>query len=137
MIDPRTRLYILGLGLAVLVFVVNLVRTRKLQERYALLWLLAGISLVVAPLMINWLDRMAYALGFDYPPALLLLLAVIGLFLLIFQLSLTISQQAEHLKVLTQEVGLLWHEVQRLREQVDFAHAPMQDRERTQDDAQP
>lgn len=119
MIDPRTRFYILGLGLAVLIFVVNLVRTRKLQERYALLWLLAGISLVVAPLVIDWLDSLAYALGFDYPPALLLLLAVIGLFLLIFQLSLTISQQAEHLKILTQELGLLWHEVHRLRKQVE------------------
>lgn len=130
MIDPRTRLYILGLGLAVLIFVVNLVRTRKLQERYALLWLLAGISLVVAPLVIDWLDSLAYALGFDYPPALLLLLAVIGLFLLIFQLSLTISQQAEHLKVLTQEMGLLWHEVQRLREQVAHTRLdPDQDQE--------
>jgi len=136
MIDPRTRLYIFGLGLAVLVFVVNLVRTRKLQERYALLWLLAGISLVVAPLMINWLDQLAYALGFDYPPALLLLLAVIGLFLLIFQLSLTISQQAEHVKVLTQEVGLLWHEVQRLRELVELSR-PTSEHDRNQSDAQP
>jgi hypothetical protein len=37
MMNPRTRVYMLLLGLAVLFFVINLLRTRKLQERYALL----------------------------------------------------------------------------------------------------
>ena len=36
------RIYMFLLGLAVLAFVINQVRTRRLQERYALLWLLAG-----------------------------------------------------------------------------------------------
>jgi hypothetical protein len=116
MMNPRTQVYIFLLGLAVLLFVINLVRTRKLQERYAILWLLAGISLVIAPLIIHWLDRIAYALGFDYPPALLLLLAIVGLLLIIFQLSLSISQNATHLKVLTQEIGLLRQEVEELEE---------------------
>ena len=40
-------------------------------------------------------------LGFAYPPALLLMLAVVGLLLIIFQLSLTISHNSDHLKVLT------------------------------------
>jgi hypothetical protein len=103
------------LGLAILVFVINQVRTRRLQERYALLWLLAGLGLTVAPLIIPWIDRIAYALGFDYPPALLLLLAVIALLLIIFQLSLTISRNCDQIKVLTQEVGLLRQELEALR----------------------
>jgi hypothetical protein len=114
MMNPNTRVYMFVLGLAVLAFVINMVRTRRLQERYALLWVLAGACLTIAPLIIPWLDRLAYALGFDYPPALLLMLAVIGLLLIIFQLSLNLSTQAEHLKVLTQELGLLRHEVQTL-----------------------
>lgn len=114
MIDPRTRVYMFVLGLAVLAFVLNLVRARKLQERYALLWLLAGVGLTLAPVFIHQIDAFAYALGFAYPPALLLMLAVIGLLLIIFQLSLTISHNSEHLKVLTQELGLLRQEVERL-----------------------
>ena len=111
MMNPSTRVYTFILGLAVLVFVINMVRTRRLQERYALLWVLAGATLTLAPLAIPLLDRLAYALGFAYPPALLLMLAVVGLMLIIFQLSLNISNQAEHLKVLTQELGLLRQEV--------------------------
>ena len=122
MIDPRTRVYMFLLGLAVLAFVLNLVRRRRLQERYALLWLLAGVGLTLAPVFINQFDRVAYVLGFAYPPALLLMLAVVGLLLIIFQLSMTISRNSDHLKVLTQELGLLRHEVERLGAEIDAIH---------------
>jgi len=114
--NPMTRIYVFLLGLAVLIFVINMVRTRRLQERYALLWLLAGLVLAIAPLFANQLDRLATAMGFDYAPALLLMLAVIGLLLMIFQISLNITSQSEHLKVLTQELGLLRQEVEALAE---------------------
>ncbi|HRX03136.1 MAG: DUF2304 domain-containing protein [Anaerolineae bacterium] len=119
MIDPRSRLLLFLMGLAVLILVINLVRKRQLQERYALLWLLAGLVLTLAPLFSNVLDRIAYALGIDYPPALLLLLAIIGLMLIIFQLSLAISHNSDQLKVLSQELGLLRQQLDKLqREQV-------------------
>jgi len=111
-LDPRTRIYMFLLGLAVLGFVINLVRTRRLQERYALLWLVAGLGLVIAPWIVPWLDQLAYVLGFAYPPALLLMLAVIGLLLIIFQLSLNISRNSEYIKTLTQELGLLRQELE-------------------------
>jgi hypothetical protein len=114
--NPMTRIYVFLLGLAVLIFVINMVRTRRLQERYALLWLLAGLVLTIAPLFANQLDRLATAMGFGYAPALLLMLAVIGLLLMIFQITLTITSQSEHLKVLTQELGLLRQEVEALAE---------------------
>ena len=108
MIDPRARILLFFLGLAVLALVVNLVRKRQLQERYALLWLLAGLVLVLAPLFVDLLDRLAAWLGFEYPPALLLMLAVVGLMLIIAQLSMAISNQADRIKILTQELGLLF-----------------------------
>ncbi len=115
MIDPRTRATMFILGLFVLAFVINMMRTRKLQERYALLWVLAALGLALAPLFIHVIDRLAYALGVAYPPALLLALAVIALMLIILQLSLSISGQADHIKVLTQELGLLRQELDALK----------------------
>ncbi len=114
----RTRVFLVLMGLLVLGVVINLVRTRKLQERFALLWLLAASGLVVSPLIIDWLDRLAYALGFDYPPGLLLLLAVIGLLLILFQFSLNISRYHEQIKVLAQEVALLRHDLDELTRRV-------------------
>lgn len=119
MIDPRSRALLVLLGLVVLALVINLVRKRQLQERYALLWLLAGAVLVLAPLLVHQLDRLAYMLGIEYPPALLLLLAIIGLMLIIFQLSLAISHNSDQIKVLSQEIGLL-------RQQLEAALADKQ-----------
>ena len=123
MIDPRTRVYMFVLGMAVLAFMINLLRKRQMQERYAMLWLLAGVGLTLAPIFINQIDGFAYALGFAYPPALLLMLAMVGLLLIILQLSLTISKNSEHLKVLTQELGLMQNELDRLRAEMPRAAA--------------
>lgn len=115
MIDPRTRATMFVLGLFVLAFVINMVRTGKLQERYTLLWVLATVGLTLAPIFITAIDELAYALGVEYPPALLLALAVIALMLIILQLSLSISHQANQIKTLTQELGLLRQELEELR----------------------
>lgn len=111
-------------GLLALAFVINMVRTRKLQERYALLWVLAAAGLALAPVFIHWIDQLAYALGVEYPPALLLALAVIALMLIILQLSLSISHQADQIKVLTQELGLLRQELDEARKQRSGGQAP-------------
>jgi len=110
----RARLFAMLIGLAVLFFVTNLVRTKKLKEEFALLWLLTGVVLVLTPLFIDYLDIVAHALGVDYPPALIFLLAIISLLLILFQFSLRISHFSEQIKVLTQELALLRAQVEEL-----------------------
>ena len=105
--EIRARLFAVVLGFAVLLFVINLVRTKKLKEEFALLWLLTGIVLVLTPLFIDYLDMFAYALGIEYPPALIFVLAIISLLLVLFQFSMRISRFSEQIKVLTQELALL------------------------------
>jgi hypothetical protein len=105
--EARARLFAIALGLVVLLFVINLVRTKKLKEEFALLWLLTGIVLVLTPVFIDYLDMVAYALGIEYPPALIFVLAIISLLLILFQFSLRISRFSEQIKVLVQEVALL------------------------------
>lgn len=103
----RARLFAIVLGIAVLLFVINLVRTKKLKEEFALLWLLTGIVLVLTPLLIDYLDMLAYALGIEYPPALIFVLAIISLLFVLFQFSMRISRFSDQIKVLTQELALL------------------------------
>ena len=45
--ELRARLFAALLGIAVLLLVLNLVRTRKLKEEFALLWLLTAVVLVL------------------------------------------------------------------------------------------
>jgi hypothetical protein len=109
----RTRFFVLGLSLLVLIVVINLLRTRKLKEEYAILWLIAGGMLVLLPLFVDAVDAVSYAIGIEYPPALIFLLALIGVILILVQYSITISRFSDQIKMLTQEIALLR---QRLRE---------------------
>ena len=99
-------------------------RTRRLKEEYALLWLAAALTLVAAPILIDPLDQIAFFLNVDYPPALYLGLAVVGLLLILFQLSLNISRFSDHIRVLTQEVALLRQRLKTLEERLDRDHDP-------------
>ena len=112
--ELRARLFAALLGIAVLLLVLNLVRTRKLKEEFALLWLLTAVVLVLTPLFIDYLDMIAYALGIEYPPALIFVLAIISLLLILFQFSLRISRFSEQIKVMVQELALLRAQVEDL-----------------------
>jgi len=105
--EVRARIFAIALGIVVSLFVINLVRTKKLKEEFALLWLLTAVVLVLTPLAIDYLDLLAYALGIEYPPALIFLLAIISLILILFQFSMRISRFSDQIKVLTQEVAML------------------------------
>ena len=115
MMAPLPRFLVFLLGVAVLLVVINLVRRRTLQERYAILWLLAGVVLTLSPVFIPLLDHLAFSMGFEYPPALLLLLVVVGLLLITFQLSLTLSRSEERIKQLTQELAILRQQMELLK----------------------
>lgn len=110
----RARLFAFALGVAVLLLVINLVRTRKLKEEFALLWLLTAVVLVVTPLVIDYLDLMAHALGIDYPPALIFVLAIVSLLFILLQFSMRISHFSEQIKVLVQESALLRARIEEL-----------------------
>ena len=112
--SPRARLLLIIIGLIVLAAVINLMRTRRLKEEYALLWLVAAVTLLATPILIDPLDSIAYFLGIDYPPALFLGLGIIGLLLIIFQLTLVISKFSDQIRVLTQEVAILRSRLDRL-----------------------
>ena len=115
----RTRVVLVIIGLMVLAVVINLLRTRRLKEEYALLWLVAALSLVVGPLLIDPLDALDYFLGVDYPPAVYLGVGIIGLLLILFQLSLNISRFSDTIRVLTQEVAILSQRVQGLEQRLE------------------
>ena len=97
-----------------LVFVINLVRTKKLKEEYALLWLLMAASLVIAPLLIDLIDQISFAIGIDYPPALIIVIALVCFALIFFQISVTISRFSEQIKNLSQDLALMRRRVEQL-----------------------
>jgi len=102
----RARLFFILLGLIVLFFVIYSLRKKRLEEQYALLWLLMAVALVVAPLFSDVIDAVSFAIGIDYSPALMIVIALICFMLIFFQFSMTISHFREQIKSLTQDLAL-------------------------------
>ena len=117
------RILLIAVGVGILVFVVNLVRTRKLKEEYAILWLFTGVVLVLLPVVIDLLDAISFALGITSPPAFIGLVAAVCILFILFQFSTSISRFSERTKVLAQEVAILKERVRRLEAQLAEARA--------------
>jgi hypothetical protein len=100
-------------GLFLLVF--ELVRRRRLLERYALLWLFASVILLGLSIWRGLLEDLASAVGIFYAPSALFAVAFGFVLVLLLHFSLVISRLAEQSKVLAQRLGLLHNEVEELR----------------------
>ncbi|HEX2389231.1 MAG TPA: DUF2304 domain-containing protein [Solirubrobacterales bacterium] len=98
-----------------LVFVIELVRRRRLVERYALLWIAAAIILVIFAAWGGALEAVANALGIISPPNALFLIGVGALFVLALHFSVAFSRLSEETKILAQEVARLDREQRRIR----------------------
>jgi len=98
-----------------LVLVIELVRRRRLVERYALLWITAALVLVVLAVWNGALNWIADSLGILSPPNALFLIGVGALFVLALHFSVAFSRLSEETKILAQEVARLDREQRRIR----------------------
>jgi hypothetical protein len=100
-------------GLFALVF--ELVRRRRLMERYALLWLFSAAVLLALSVWRQLLEVFSSAVGVAYAPSALFLVALGFILILLLHFSLVISRLTDQNKVLAQKLGLLQQQVDELQ----------------------
>jgi hypothetical protein len=106
------RIEVILLALVVCVLIFELVRRRRLMERYAILWLLAGATVLVLALWKGLATKLSHAVGIYYPPSFLFAVAFVFVLAMLVHFSTTISRLSDQNKVLAQRVALLEHEQQ-------------------------
>jgi hypothetical protein len=114
----HTRIQIVSIAFAALVFVAvfELVRRRRLGERYALVWMAAALALLVLAVWKGLLTSVSKAVGIYYPPNAFFVIAFGFLLLLLLHFSAAVSRLSDQTRVLAQRVALL-EERRRLAEQ--------------------
>ena len=109
--------------LVVLLFI--LLRTRRLREKYAGIWIVVSlgvVTLAIFPSWAFWLSRVARV----YTPANLLFAGSIAVLLMVcIHLSIELSSQEEKTRTLTEEIALLRLEVHSLRDEHTFPAEPV------------
>ena len=95
-------------SLVLVLVVFELIRSRRLRERYALLWLLTGMVLVVLSAWRGGLNTIAGWLGVrGYPPAVLFAVGLLFVILVLLHYSTVISRLSDQNVILAQRLALL------------------------------
>src|SRR5262249_288000 len=95
-------------SVALLLIVLELIRSRRLRERYALLWLATGVVLLVLSVWRSGLNTIADWVGVTgYPPAVLFAVATLFILLVLLDSSTVISKLHDQNTVLAQRLALL------------------------------
>jgi cell division protein FtsW (lipid II flippase) len=97
----------------VLVLVVlELIRSRRLRERYALLWLATGLVLTTLSAWREGLNTIASWLGVrSYPPAVLFAVGILFILAVLLHYSTVISRLSDQNVLLAQRLALLEQEL--------------------------
>jgi hypothetical protein len=91
-----------------LLVVFELIRSRRLRERYALLWLLTGLVLLALSAWRGGLNTIAGWVGVEtYPPAVLFAVALLFVLAVLLHYSTVLSKVTDQNVILAQRVALL------------------------------
>jgi len=94
-------------ALALLFIILELVRQRKLEEQYSLLWLATAASLVLLALTRNVWDWVLPSLGIAYPPTALFVAGFVAMIMILLYFSTVISKLTRQNRQAAQELGVL------------------------------
>jgi hypothetical protein len=103
----RVTLFSICASAALLLYILEMVRRRKLREEYSILWLAGSVVILAFSLKQDWLIGIAYAVGIAYPPSFLFLVGILFILLILIHFSIAISKLHQMNKKMAQEIALL------------------------------
>jgi hypothetical protein len=110
--------YIFGILSAVLILavVIEMLRRRRLRERHAAWWFLAGLLALVAGVFPATLAWAASLLGIEVPINLVFFVSIAILFLVSLQHSSEVTQLESKTRTLAERLAILELEIERLKD---------------------
>ncbi len=110
-LETKAQIIALVATLAIFLLILDLVRRRRLEERYALLWMSVAAILFVLAIWTDGLDVIADLMGIEEPANAIFILAFGTVFLLLLNFSVATSRLSEETKILAQESARLEQEL--------------------------
>jgi hypothetical protein len=118
------RIEVIGLALIVCAAIFELLRRRRLLERYALVWFAAGVCVLVLAVWKGLLTTLSHAVGIYYPPSALFAVAFLFVLVLLVNFSTTVSRLSDQSNVLAQRLALLQRKLEEQDVGADGGNVP-------------
>jgi hypothetical protein len=125
----RTQLVSIIGATMLLLTVLEMVRRRRLMERYALVWLLSAVVLLVLGIWRGALFTISHAIGVIYPPNALFFIGIGFILLLLLHFSAAVSRLSDQSETLAQRQALLDERLRRQEQVLADSYAEDRDTE--------
>jgi hypothetical protein len=102
-------------SIALFLYIFYLVRNKRIKEEYSLLWIFSSVLFIFFSIWRHGLEHFAQLVGIAYPPAALFLILLLAIFLILIEFSRIISKLTDRTKTLSQELGILKAEFEKLK----------------------
>lgn len=118
------------LALVIVAVVIEMLRRKKIREKYAALWLIIGVATLVLAAFPRLLDIVAVWVGVQLPSNLLFIISILMLLGVCLHLSWEISVIEDETRSLAEEVAILRTQVESLLPGSELDHSRPGDHER-------
>lgn len=116
-----TQIFVIIIVLFFLCYVVAILRKEQIEFKYALIWLIAGIVILILSVFPSILAASAEALGVGLPLNLVFFLGIILNLFISFALTVTYSKLKNMIYRVTQMTAILDNELTRMKTGSEFA----------------
>ena len=114
--NSRLQIIMIIASLLFLCYISLMLHNKKIELKYTLAWLLAGICLLATAIFPGLLRLISNLLNIVEPVNTLFLSIIFFMLLIIFTLTIALSRNANRVKTLTQEIGIIKMEIKKLTE---------------------
>lgn len=115
MMTWKVRIIIMAVLLIGLIAIINLIRKRSLELKYALTWLLLGTGMFVVVLVPQLLDAIANFFGIFNPMNMVFFLGFLFSILVIFVLTMSLSRNSDRIRKMAQTTALNEYRMKKMK----------------------
>lgn len=112
----RQQIFALVASAALLVFVVEMVRRRRLREEYSWLWIATAVAVLILVLWFGLLEWLTHLIGAVVPVSTLFVFGILFLLMTNIYFSIKVSTLTNQVKNMAQRLAITDHYVQEMRE---------------------
>ncbi|WP_042240071.1 DUF2304 domain-containing protein [Paenibacillus sp. FSL R5-0912] len=107
MFPLKLQIFLIVISVLFLLLLFNMIKKYELQLKYALLWIMVVSIMIIISVFPKIAFYFTFFLGFQEPSNFIFLIGIIFSLMIIFSLSVSISNQSYKMRQISQEMGLL------------------------------
>ena len=116
MITPRVERFAIVISIVLILIVLDMVRRKRLRERYSLIWLFAVVAMTMLVVWEKLLLSITSLIGATDPSSTLFLFGILFALVILLHLSNKISDFSTQLRILAKEMAILNAQLSEVRD---------------------